>query len=203
MAELKKNWALNQDAFRKFLGWLDAGVESNGKSYLEMRRRLVLYFDRKNCSAPDDLADETLNRVARKVEEKGQITDVTPAHYCYITAKFLLLEHARELAKLPQSIEALSERGLTIGSLATAPVADGRAIARERVLDCLDRCLDELAPGDRELILEYYRGERRAKIERRSALAARAGLSLNALSIKACRIRNKLEECVRECRPQG
>jgi len=73
MAELKRNWTLNQNAFRQFLTWLDAGVDSRGKSYLEMRRRLVLYFNRKNCKTPDDMADETLNRVARKLEEKGQI----------------------------------------------------------------------------------------------------------------------------------
>jgi hypothetical protein len=36
-----------------------------------MHHRLVAYFDRKNCSSPADLADETLNRVARRLEEEG------------------------------------------------------------------------------------------------------------------------------------
>jgi len=95
MAQLKKDWTPNPQAFRQFLNWLDEGVDSNGERYLEMRRRLGRYFDRRNCSSPGDLADETLNRVARKLEEKGEIVGATPAHYCYIVAKFVFLEFGR------------------------------------------------------------------------------------------------------------
>jgi hypothetical protein len=63
-----------------------------------MRRRLVLYFQRKRCVTPDDLADETLNRVTRRLEEEGRITDAPPARYCYIVARFVLLEHLRSRA---------------------------------------------------------------------------------------------------------
>ena len=75
MAALKRDWVLNQSAFQHFLKWLDGGVDSGGERYLEIRRRLVFYFDRRNCASPDELADETLNRVARRLEEKGAITD--------------------------------------------------------------------------------------------------------------------------------
>src|SRR6202021_4073757 len=60
-----------------------------------MARRVVCYFGHKQCVAADDLADETLNRVVRRLEEEGTITDATPAHYCYIVAKFVFLEHLR------------------------------------------------------------------------------------------------------------
>jgi len=199
MAGLKKNWTLNQGAFRQFLAWLDGGVDSRGESYLEMRRRLVLYFDRKNCKGPEDMADETLNRVARKLEEKGQITDVSPAHYCYIVAKFVFLESLREDKQASQNLEALSEAGATVSGLTTIAVPESTDDTREKMFDCLEKCLAKLAAKDRELILEYYRGEQRAKIERRSELAARLGVSINALSIRACRIRSKLEACVRLC----
>ena len=95
MAQLKEDWIPNPQAFRQFLNWLDEGADSNGERYLEMRRRLARYFDRRNCSSPDDLADETLNRVARKLEEKGEIVGPSPAHYCYIVAKFVFLEFGR------------------------------------------------------------------------------------------------------------
>jgi len=61
--EPKKDWVLTPDAFDQLLQWLDQGTSSSGESYLEMRRRLVAYFNRKHCPAPDELADETLNRV--------------------------------------------------------------------------------------------------------------------------------------------
>ncbi|MGH9902780.1 MAG: hypothetical protein ACRD68_13310, partial [Pyrinomonadaceae bacterium] len=82
-AKTKKDWALTESAFGRLLDWLDEGVDSGGEKYMEMRRRLVAYFGRKNCQAPGELADETLNRVARRLEEEGAITDATPAHYCY------------------------------------------------------------------------------------------------------------------------
>src|ERR1035438_5025058 len=89
---LNKGWAMTPGAFRQFLNWLDQGVDSSGEKDLEMRRRLVGYFDRKNCLTPDELADETLNRVARRLEEEGAITDTPPARYCYIVAKFVFFE---------------------------------------------------------------------------------------------------------------
>jgi DNA-directed RNA polymerase specialized sigma24 family protein len=199
MTDLKKDWTLNADAFRQFLHWLDEGVDSSGEKYLEMRHRLALYFDRRNCLSPDELADETLNRVARKLEEKGAITDVSPAHYCYIVAKFVFLEYMR-LAKQGQaSLDEVSASDPPVSSSAAFSATADEIEARERLLDCLEGCLHKLQASDRELILEYYRGEQRAKIGRRSQLAARFGLSMNALSIRACRIRNKLELCVRTC----
>ena len=63
----------------------------------------------------------------------------------------------------------------------------------------MERCLSKLPPDDRDLIVEFYRGQQRSKIEGRSKLAARLGLTANALNIRACRIRGKLEACVSGC----
>ena len=62
----------------------------------KIRRRLRDYFARKNCRPADDLADETLTRVARRLEEEGITLTETPARYCYIVARFVFLEHLRE-----------------------------------------------------------------------------------------------------------
>ena len=45
----KKSWQLSELAFRELLQWLDEGKDSEGQSFLEMRDRLVAYFDRKGC----------------------------------------------------------------------------------------------------------------------------------------------------------
>jgi DNA-directed RNA polymerase specialized sigma24 family protein len=199
MAQLKKDWILNPEAFRQFLNWLDEGVDSNGERYLEMRRRLARYFDRRGCSSSDDLADETLNRVARKLEEKGEIVGASPAHYCYIVAKFVFQEFGRRSEQNQTSLDQAQSSGRVIASLAVPFRPNVDAVAKEKLFDCLERCLSKIQPESRELILEYYRGEQRAKIERRSELATSLGLTTNALSIRACRIRSKLEICVRTC----
>jgi DNA-directed RNA polymerase specialized sigma24 family protein len=199
MAELKKDWVLNPRAFRQFLDWLDEGVDSGGERYLEMRRRLARYFDRRNCHTPDDLADETLNRVARKLEENGEITGVSPAHYCYIVAKFVFLEFGRNRENNQTSLDDAPRSGRVIIGLAVPFRSEVDTMAKEKLFGCLEQCLGNLQPEDRELMLDYYHWERRAKIERRSKLAARLGLSMNALSIRACRLRSKLEICVSAC----
>ena len=112
--EPKKSWELTADAFHQLLEWLDEGTDSGGEKYLEMRRRLVSFFDRKNCLAPDDLADETLNRVARRLKEEGAITNTTPAHYLYIVARFVFLEYLRRTETGAVSLDSASQLVLRV-----------------------------------------------------------------------------------------
>jgi len=195
--QLKPGWSPTQSAFRDLLNWLDEGVESSGEKYLEMHRRLVSYFSRKNCLSPDDLADETLTRVLRRLKEDGAIADMPAARYCYITARFVFLEYLRRAEYRQISLDALPGSRYPASSLAAPSEPDAEFKTRAKRLDCLEHCLLKLNPDHRELISEYYHGERQAKIERRRELAARLGLSMNALTIRACRIREKLEACVK------
>jgi RNA polymerase sigma factor (sigma-70 family) len=197
-SESKKDWELTADAFRQLLEWLDEGPDSGGEKYLEMRQRLVSFFDRKNCLAPDDLADETLNRVARRLKEEGAITNTTPAHYLYIVARFVFLEYLRRSETDVVSLDSTSQPAQSVSAAPNFDLQVSRE-ENEKLLDCLERCLDRLEPENRELILHYYRGEQRAKIENRRGLAEQLGLTINALSIRACRVRGRLEACVSEC----
>jgi DNA-directed RNA polymerase specialized sigma24 family protein len=179
---------LSQYVFDRLLEWLDDGTESHGERYLEMRRRLVSYFDRRNRPAADELADETLNRVARTLEQGGVIATRPPARYCYIIAKFVLFEDLRR----ERRHVALEETTINVDRRSfLADLAEDDAL-REQRLDRLDRCLELLEPEQRKLIVEYYRDTGRQKIERRRALADRLGISMNALAIRASRIRDTL-----------
>ncbi len=176
-------------AFSRLLEWLDDGVDSQGETYVEMRRRLVTYFDRRNRLSADELADETLSRIGRTLERDGGIAVKPPARYCYVVAKFVLLEDIRrERSHLPLDETRSSARTLR---LATSVGED-----EDQRLDSIDDCLQQLKPDQRELILEYYRGSQHQKIARRRELAKRLGISMNALGIRASRIRGTLETCV-------
>jgi len=130
--------------------------------------------------------------VARRLQEEGDITGVVPTQYCYIVARFVLLEHARSAA----------HAGLPL----TQDVPDRTPHDpdyRERLLTCLDDCLSRLVPEDRELILAYYAGDGPGRIARRRDLAASLRLSGNALTIRASRLRDRLRACLAECRTDG
>jgi hypothetical protein len=185
---------------RDLLHWLDEGTNSDGQRYLEVHRRLELYFDRKNCVAPAELADETLSRVAKKLEENGEINDVGPLQYCYIVAKYVFLEtlSAEKRAPFHRPLNGSNpgnSSGQAAAQLETGPTPENK----EKIAGCLDSCLKNLASADRDLIVEYYRGHQKDKIERRTALATQLGLTAGELSIRAGRVREQLETCTNAC----
>lgn len=192
--KLKKEWTLSPSAFKRFLAWLDEGADSEGQKYLEIRERLVSFFDRKNCLRPEDLADETLNRVTRRLEEEGNIESETPAKYCYIVAKFVFMESLRAMDNKIVPIDENLQQ-----NLATNQTAKEELEIKEKRLNCLEQCTEKLEPENRQMIIGYYFGEERVKIQNRRLLAENLGVTMNALSIRACRIRDKLESCVGKC----
>jgi DNA-directed RNA polymerase specialized sigma24 family protein len=193
----KKRWELSSHSFNCLLSWFDEGANSSGQTYLEIRQRLVAYFDRKNCPAPDDLADETLNRVARRLEEEGVIETEPPAKYCYIVARFVFMEQLRSTQK--ENLFFTDLRRQPQANNLAAPEVDDNKEGKQKMLNCLEQCANNLEASSRRIILRYYVGKERVKIENRRGLAASLGISMNALSIRACRIREKLETCIRQC----
>jgi RNA polymerase sigma factor (sigma-70 family) len=171
------------DSIATLVDWLDGRGGTNGDAYVAMHARLVAFFSRKGCRPAEDLADETLLRVARRLREEGGITNVPPAQYCYIVARFVFLEYLRR----PERTNSPMLR-----DLADPDPIDAGHDERERLLSRLDECLAELDPDDRALLLEYYAGTRADRITTRKALAARLGLSANALTIRACRLRERV-----------
>jgi DNA-directed RNA polymerase specialized sigma24 family protein len=195
--EVEREETLTQVAFARLLEWLDDGADSRGETYLEMRRRLVAYFDRRNRPAPDGLADETFNRIGKTLEKSGSIATTPPARYCYVVARFVLLEDLRRERRYVPFDEVRSTNFIEWRRTAVADAAD--ASAEERRFECLDGCLHRLKPEQRELVVDYYGAAERQRIDHRRDLAARQGITMNALGIRVCRIRSALETCLDAC----
>jgi DNA-directed RNA polymerase specialized sigma24 family protein len=181
---MRTKWEISQDAFDKFLAWLDPDREQAGAKYETIRRKLIKIFVCRGCPAGEELADETINRVIRKVPEIAASYTGDPAAYFCGVARNVHLEY---LKKRP-----------TQGAPPVVDPPDQKEIEYE----CLERCMDKLAPDNRELMLEYYQKEKQAKIDHRKKLAARLGIAANALRIRAHRIRLSLQSCVENCLQQ-
>lgn len=176
---------LSQETFDRLLAWLNPNREQAGKKYEEIRLRLIKIFTCRGCLTPEDLADDTINRVARKVPEIAPSYVGDPALYFLGVAHNVCLESFR---KKPEP--------------EPPPEADNPE-RKEQLDECLERCMQRLTAKNRRLILDYYREEQHAKIDHRKELAQRLGIALNALRIQACRIRASLQECVFECLKQA
>jgi len=59
---------LSQEAFFQLLARLNADPALAGEAYEKLRARLIYFFELKGCRVPAELSDETINRIARKIE---------------------------------------------------------------------------------------------------------------------------------------
>ncbi|MFL6229071.1 MAG: RNA polymerase sigma factor [Pyrinomonadaceae bacterium] len=182
---------LTAKAFARLLARLGGGREQEaGEQYEHLRRALIRFFEWRGAPFPEEQADETFNRVARKLDDGIEIKNM--GGYCYEVARLVCLEalKGRESRRAP-----LEEIKLTVTASETADAA----IEKEQWLTCLDDCLGVLPAESRELITEYYRDEKRGRVDRRKVLAERLGLRRDALANRAQRVRDRLEQCVTRC----
>jgi DNA-directed RNA polymerase specialized sigma24 family protein len=163
------------------LAFLDSDRERAGERYEEIRSQLIKIFLCRGCAMAEEMADETINRVARKIEKISSTYTGDPALYFYGVAQMVHLEYARRKSKpLPPPPQSATQEA-------------------ELRYECLEKCMEKLSPLSRELILAYYGEDKQAKIERRKELAERLGIGANALWIRAHRIRENLKDCVSRC----
>jgi len=92
---LKIRRELSQSAFDRLLAQLDPDAQRAGEKYQTVQRSLAKFFECRGCATPFELADETLNRVARRLEEGETIYAGEFASYAYGVARNVLREHAR------------------------------------------------------------------------------------------------------------
>ena len=184
----KQKWSLTPDAFEKLLNSFSPDRDEAGAQYEIIRRKLVRFFEWRAIDSPTDYADETINRVARRIAE-GQIVDNLRSYF-YGVARLVCME----AKKHPNLAEVPIDDAPPI--LETKRLEDPEAEAR---IQCFDHCLDSLPSKNRNLIVNYYREERHAKIQLREELAHSLQIPLNALRIRAHRIRVSLEQCITQC----
>jgi DNA-directed RNA polymerase specialized sigma24 family protein len=172
---------LTPENFTELLLFLGPDRDEAGRKYEAIRHRLMTIFTCRGCTQPEELADETINRVASRVPEIARTYVGDPALYFYGVSRKVFLEWVRKrpLPAVVPSVPSSEERELE--------------------LDCLDKCLEKLTSRNRDLILEYYREAEEGKIEHRKELSARLGIGMNALHIRAHRIRSNVERCVSDC----
>lgn len=177
----KKDWDLNQEAFGKFLIWLDPNPDQAGKKYEDIRRRLIKIFACRGCYCPEDLTDETINRVIRKIQDIAEHYAGDPALYFYGVAHNVHLEFVRKKPAVQQ------------------PLPGNVSARAEEEYECLEQCMGGLSESSRQLVLRYYQEEKHEKIEHRKRMSEELDIPLNALRIRACRIRMNLQSCVLQC----
>lgn len=171
--------------FHILLGRL-AGSDAGALAYERLRMRLVAFFRIRFPAQAEALADQCLDRLARRLAD-GTPVD-SPERYALGIARLLVLEEdSRQRKEQRVALEATRELELSRPDEEPDPA-----------VPALRACLDSLHTETARFILEYYAADDGAgRVERRQRLAENSGVTLNALRNRALRIRSALEKCVR------
>jgi len=177
---------LTTESFEALLRRLAPNRDRAGQIYEEIRDRLVRLFEWRGCANTEELADETINRVARRLAEGVEVGPNRELSYFVGVAHLVYSEVVRREARRKIA-------------LARQPVPPCTAAPTEESprLDCLHRCLETLSPQQRHLVLSYHAVD--ASTASSQALSKELGLPVNALRIRVHRLCRKLQTCVERC----
>lgn len=158
--------------------------------YVEITRKLVFFFAGRSCPDAEDLAEDTILRVAGKCATVTASGPGDRVGFFFGVARNVLHEWRRDSARHRPADADLAR----LPAPDPQPERDKEALHR-----CLELCLMKLTPRARRLILSYYREDQAARIEHHRKLAHEFAKSVNAVRIEVHRIRKSLQQCVLEC----
>lgn len=176
--------ALTKKAFHNFLLLLHGDPSYAAHEYENIRRKLTSYFRWNRCRDAELLADETIDRVIRRVQE---VTINNVRAYINGIARNVFRESRRRKATFDITIDSTS---LNESSQEEEDQIESR-------IDCLKQCLHHLTPMERQLILDYSAPE--SGTEKRKQLADSLGVTPENLRVQVFRARRKLRELVAQC----
>ena len=188
---------LTDTGYSLLLRQLDPAAEEAERKFVLLRRRLLLWFEQRRCAWPDELADETLSRVAQRLAEGVEVQNL--ASYAMGVAGFVYLEYLRNPAHWHHSLENEPQVAQLVSQ---QPAKQAETENASHRLDCLKHCLAGLPPEDRELMLAYYHDNWQQQAAQRKMLAERLEIAPSSVRARAHRLRQKLEACGQRCLKQ-
>lgn len=192
-SEPRGPWALSTGAFEKLLAVLGPDRDTAGKRYETLRAGLVRLFEWRGCRGAEVLADITIDRVCRRIDEGKDVDPGRAEAYFHGVARNVVKEQIKNQRR---------HAGLGVSLPAPQPSPLDSLLEESesrRGLECLGWCRQALPDGDRQLVLEYYVSGAVTSMQARSDLAQRHGLSAGSLRVRVHRIRKQLQACLKEC----
>jgi DNA-directed RNA polymerase specialized sigma24 family protein len=179
---------LTFEQFETFLAHLAPDREHAGTRYKDIHRRLVGLF--AWCESPEDVADEAINRVARRLAQSTELQVENSFAYFSGVAHHVAQEMLRERER---------ERRAAVEAASITAREPEPELKTDACYACLSNCLARLPVDQRRLILEYYVDGHGSRARHRKRMAHELRIGLNALRIRACRIRRQLVMCCTRC----
>lgn len=179
---LSKRRNASKASIPALLAALGETPEASGIEYERLRSKLILFFSRRMLQFPEDLADEAIDRLARRIME-GTAIDSIPA---------FALGIGRHLA-----LEQMKNRSETMEDdfWDNVPAPPATQSSEEEIAR-MERCLKTLRPDEAKLLRGYYLATEGTPMKTRDKLANRLGISANTLRQRVFLARQRLRDCI-------
>lgn len=187
----QNKWTPTQQSFEKLLATFSSDRDEAGRIYLQVRLKLLRLFERYGVADADRCVDVTLDRVMRRLDEGEGIANIMG--FIFTVAAYIRKEDWAEQKRLRDAETEIKKQN---------ELKQRMGVTENPRQFCLEQCLHQLPVETRKLIHDYYSEEGSAKIRLRRQMAKALGIEMNALRIRAHRIRLSLETCVKECLSQ-
>ena len=172
-----------KDPFDELLEWLDPDREKAGQRYEAIRAGLIRMYVAKGVTDAEYYADETIDRVVKRLPEIKAHYVGDPARYFHGVARNIVMEAGRRKEvptdELPQGITPEPSRSDTS--------------------ECLTKCLQQLPRDKQEFILDYHLYHGHEKVVHHRQMATELSITEGALRTRAHHLRVNLEKCVLRC----
>ena len=174
---------ITKDSFDALLEWLDPDRDKAGRQYEVIRGGLIRIFVSQGFTDAEHYADETVDRVIKRLPEirEGYVDD--PAKYFGGVARNIIRE-GRRRKEIATDVRPTC-----------LPPKPGDC----ELVDCLTQCLKLLPPDKQDLILDYHLYDGRDKIQHHRQMASELSITVGALRTRAHHVRVGLERCISDC----
>ena len=198
VAESPQRWLLTQEAFDQLLEQLDSDRDRAAEKYEQIRQRLIKLFRWRGCLDFEEYTDKTIDRVARRIADGALIQTPNPYTLFYGVAMNVLKEHWRKSERESEALDSLSQPQSPVDP-EDIRAEEEENKEQEARIECLRHCLGQLPPESVSLIKKYYAEGDVLNKEQRKQIAEELRISVNALRVRAFRIRSEVEQCVGDC----
>ena len=182
----KERWLLTDESLACLLRALGQGEAHPLRRYTRLQERLTFFFMHHRASLPEDLADQSIDRLARALLEGRSIVSLE-AFALGVARMILREEQARALRE--QRAWEQAERNRF-----TPQLTPEETECEEQVQQA---GLEALPPAARDLLAAYHTGQGAQRIDERRQLAHRMGISMGALRKRVFDLQSALRQDLR------
>lgn len=203
MEQEKKEWTLTTEAFDRLLKFIDCDPNRAALEYENIRQRLTKLFRWRGCMPFEECADETMDRVARRLVEGVEIRTEHPYALFHGVALNVIREQFRKVERERNVVTEIHRERQVAPNPEESVARQEQEVQRELRFGCLRRCLKLLPSGSLVLIKKYYAEGDILDKNQRKQIADALKISVNALRVRAFRIRAEVEKCALNCMQQN